>query len=324
LNFEINAWNGFEERFSKLKRGKAETNKLVGSTLKEATNFKELSDKKPFLVLNQSANNLSGIPDNSVDYIINVLALWQIGAVPVPLNIRLNDSEITEQLTSSNCKTVLIQSQHSEKLKQEKCEKIIYPIDYPAEDFPEPEETFSAEDPAVIIFTSGTTNKSKGIVLSFRSLYNSAVNGNHLLRYTFSDRWLASLPFYHIGGFSILTRSIMFGIPLIIPDTLSTDNLISALNNFQPRFISLVAFSRAGRFSDISKRKGNLLLSAARHPSGNHPAPVTRSSLAALPGSSREDNVACQCNASRTRSVTFYWGFRSWKIHPGGQFSSNG
>jgi len=67
--FEINAWNGFEERFSKLKRGKAETNQLIGSDLKEATNFKELSDEKPFLVLNQSATDLSGIPDNSIDYI---------------------------------------------------------------------------------------------------------------------------------------------------------------------------------------------------------------------------------------------------------------
>ena len=67
--FEINAWNGLEERFNKLKRGKAETNQLISSDLKEATNFKELSDKKPFLVLNQSATDLSGIPDNSVDYV---------------------------------------------------------------------------------------------------------------------------------------------------------------------------------------------------------------------------------------------------------------
>ena len=188
-----------------------------------------------------SKDRVGILGDNSVDYVINVLALWQIGAVPVPLNIRLNDSEITEQLTSSNCKTVLIQRQYSEKLQQEKFEKIIYPIDQAVAEFLKPEEKFSAEDPVVIIFTSGSTDKSKGIVLSFRSLYNSAVNGNHLLRYTFSDRWLASLPFYHIGGFSILTRSILFGIPIIIPETLSTENIIFALNNFQPTFISLVA-----------------------------------------------------------------------------------
>ena len=96
-------------------------------------------------------------------------------------------------------------------------------------------------DPAVIIFTSGSTNKSKGIILSFNSLYNSAINSNQLLRYTHSDRWLASLPFYHIGGFSIITRSLLFGIPLIIPDSLSIEDLIVSLNKWQPTFISLVA-----------------------------------------------------------------------------------
>lgn len=67
--FEINAWNGFEERFEKLKRGKSETNQLIGSNFQEATNFKELSDKKPFLALTQSTTALSSMPDNSVDYI---------------------------------------------------------------------------------------------------------------------------------------------------------------------------------------------------------------------------------------------------------------
>lgn len=67
--FEINAWNGFEERFEKLKRGKFETNQLIGSNFQEATNFKELSDRRPLLALTQSATALSGIPDNSVDYI---------------------------------------------------------------------------------------------------------------------------------------------------------------------------------------------------------------------------------------------------------------
>jgi O-succinylbenzoic acid--CoA ligase len=102
-------------------------------------------------------------------------------------------------------------------------------------------EEIKLTDSAVIIFTSGSTEKSKGIILSFSSLYNSALNSNQLLRYTSSDRWLASLPFYHIGGFSIITRFLVFGIPIIIPDSLSVDHLINSVNNFQPTFISLVS-----------------------------------------------------------------------------------
>jgi adenine-specific DNA methylase len=66
--FEINAWNCFAERFSKLLRGKAETNKLLGNALNEASNFSELGDNRPLLLLNQSSTDLPNIPGDSVDY----------------------------------------------------------------------------------------------------------------------------------------------------------------------------------------------------------------------------------------------------------------
>lgn len=181
------------------------------------------------------------IGQNNVDFVINVLALWQISAIPVPLNLRLNESEIEEQLSLANCSTILVQNELYKKVISTSKKVIKYPvlvIDYYS--FPGRDE-LKANDPAVIIFTSGSTTKSKGIILSFNSLYNSAINSNQILRYTHSDRWLASLPFFHIGGFSIITRSLLFGIPLIIPDSLSIEDLTVSLNKWQPTFISLVA-----------------------------------------------------------------------------------
>jgi O-succinylbenzoic acid--CoA ligase len=181
------------------------------------------------------------IGQNNVDFVINVLALWQISAIPVPLNLRLNESEIEEQVRLANCSTILVQNELYKKVISTSKKVIKYPvlvIDYYS--FPGRDE-LKANDPAVIIFTSGSTTKSKGIILSFNSLYNSAINSNQILRYTHSDRWLASLPFFHIGGFSIITRSLLFGIPLIIPDSLSIEDLTVSLNKWQPTFISLVA-----------------------------------------------------------------------------------
>lgn len=67
--FEINAWNCFAERFSKLVRGKTETNKLLGDKLREVSKFSELDKDSPLLILNQSSTDLSNIPENSVDYV---------------------------------------------------------------------------------------------------------------------------------------------------------------------------------------------------------------------------------------------------------------
>jgi len=188
-----------------------------------------------------SEERIGIIGQNNIDYVLNVLALWQISAVPVPINIRLTNFEIEEQLTLANSSTIIIQKEFFGKIKNSNIKKICF------EEVKTENTTFSAReelnlnDPAVIIFSSGSTSKSKGIILSFESLYNSSINGNHLLRYTISDRWLASLPFYHVGGFSIITRAILFGIPLLIPDSLTIQDLNQALINWQPTFISLVS-----------------------------------------------------------------------------------
>jgi o-succinylbenzoate---CoA ligase len=178
---------------------------------------------------------------NNVEYVINILALWQIGAVAVPLNIRLTDSEIEEQLTLANCSIVLAQKKFNEKIISNQRRTINYPFETNEQNSFNEKQEVKLSDAAVIIFTSGSTNKSKGIILTFGSLYNSALSSNQLLRYTRSDRWLTSLPFYHVGGFSIISRSLLFGIPLIVPDSLSTEHLKDSLNNYQPTFISLVS-----------------------------------------------------------------------------------
>ncbi len=202
---------------------------------------KVLATASYFRSLQISSGDRVGIlGNNDVDFVINILALWQLSCVPVPINTRLTESEIDEQLNIANCSTVLVQKNYSAKVLRTKKNIVEYPIKINEDVSFSGKMELQASNPAVIIFTSGSTKRSKGIILSFDSLYNSAINSNQLLRYTHSDRWLASLPFYHIGGFSIITRSLLFGIPLIIPDSLSVDDLILSLNKCQPTFISLV------------------------------------------------------------------------------------
>lgn len=195
-----------------------------------ALKFQNVSSKDRVGVLGQ----------NSVDYVTNILALWQLSAIPVPINSKLNKSEINDLLIAANCNSILVSEKYLDNVSGIDIKVIYFRSDdnYP---ITESREQLKLSDPAVIIFTSGSTGKSKGIILSFNSLYYSAINSNQLLRYTRSDRWLASLPFYHIGGFSILTRSLLFGIPIIIPNSFSTEALTESLSKWQPSFISLVA-----------------------------------------------------------------------------------
>jgi O-succinylbenzoic acid--CoA ligase len=210
-------------------------------------NFDELTKKVMSAATALSENGISksdfvGIyAPNSPEYLINILALWQIGAIPVPLNIRLSKNEISFQINISKCKCVLV----SKEINFTIDDSLIKIIEFQSTgkiEKPFVQKTdIDLNDTAVIIFTSGSGKSPKGVKLSFNSLYQSGFSSNKLLRYSHSDRWLLSLPLYHISGFSIFTRSILWGIPIIFPNSFSSDGIAIELKNSQPAFISIVA-----------------------------------------------------------------------------------
>ena len=209
--------------------------------------FRELNNKvletAQTLIENgiQADDRIGIYSKNNVDFVILVLALWQLSVIPVPINTRLTSSEIKEQLIQANCKGIFLHQNLKSEFSLSNINVIEFPFKTDERSHIQNKIELNLTDPAVIIFTSGSESKSKGVILSFESLFNSAINSNHLLRYTNSDRWLASLPFHHVGGFSIITRSLIYGIPLIIPDSLNHETIKKSITEFQPTYISLVA-----------------------------------------------------------------------------------
>ncbi|MBE0572381.1 MAG: acyl--CoA ligase, partial [Ignavibacteriaceae bacterium] len=90
---------------------------------------KVLGTAKFFHKQNISAGDRVGIiGQNDIDFVINVLALWQIFAVPVLLNNRLTEIEIEEQLLLANCSSLLVQKEFYEKVKSLSIKNIKYPF----------------------------------------------------------------------------------------------------------------------------------------------------------------------------------------------------
>ena len=83
--------------------------------------------------------------------------------------------------------------------------------DGPRFDFdPDPEETVCA------IFTSGTTGDSRLVRLTGANIEASAAASASHLDHRSDDRWLAVLPFHHVGGLSILWRSAREGSAVVL------------------------------------------------------------------------------------------------------------
>ena len=60
-------------------------------------------------------------------------------------------------------------------------------------------------DAALICYTSGTTGRPKGAVLSQNALTYAAINGTHMHDMTSGDLILTTLPLFHVGGLNIQT-----------------------------------------------------------------------------------------------------------------------
>lgn len=67
----------------------------------------------------------------------------------------------------------------------------------------------------VVVFTSGTTGKPKGVKLTVENLRASARASAYRLGVDPDDRWLVPLPQYHMGGFAPIVRSALYGTTLV-------------------------------------------------------------------------------------------------------------
>lgn len=205
-----------------------------------------ISAAKYFVNLGINENDHVGIfYDHNIDFFIVVNALWLIGAVPVPLSTRSNVEDISSLLEVADIKHLLIH----EKLYNQFSQTSIRNISVLRDEFykttssieTSPQKYFSKDDPAVILFTSGSGGKPKAVLHTFNSLYESVKATDTFAELSEKDIWLASLPLYHIGGFMINIRALLSGAAVAYPETLKYDSIKTSLKLFNPTHISFVS-----------------------------------------------------------------------------------
>ncbi|NWF88538.1 MAG: o-succinylbenzoate--CoA ligase [Ignavibacteriaceae bacterium] len=179
--------------------------------------------------------------ENSPDFIIAVISLWMLEAIPVPINIKLSSSEIKAQLDFLKSEKIIVNTSTKSFIENSHLQQINFETLKHFTDEVDLDFTFDKNQTAIFLFTSGSSGKPKAVELTFSSLINSAIIQNSYIQHSVHDRWLASLPFYHIGGFSIIFRALMFGTQIIIPNNLKIHSIIQSMNQFKPTLISFVS-----------------------------------------------------------------------------------
>jgi acyl-CoA synthetase (AMP-forming)/AMP-acid ligase II len=93
----------------------------------------------------------------------------------------------------------------------------------------EPDPEASDTDTALVIYSSGTTGRPKGVLLSQRALVNHIVNMAPPFPFDDGDANLVAMPLFHVGGISYSFFGIMAGAPTILTREPEAATLIGAV-----------------------------------------------------------------------------------------------
>jgi o-succinylbenzoate---CoA ligase len=196
----------------------------------------------------------------------------RMGAVLVPLNVRLAPAELAWQVADVRARLLLYDEANraaaGEAVLALSVEQFaaLPEVDVPLR------ERIDLAAVHTIVYTSGTTGRPKGAMLTYGNHWWSAVGSALNLGLRDDDRWLAPLPLFHVGGLAILMRSVIYGIPALVHDGFDPAAVNRAIDEDGVTLVSVVS-SMLHRMLDA--RAGRPYPPALRHVLlGGGPAPL--------------------------------------------------
>lgn len=228
-----------------LKQAATQPNQIAIDDGNERLSFAEL--KKQVEVLVGKINHLN--PGSRVGLLATntlmsyklALAIMCSGRTIVWLNWRLAGEELERQIKDSGLQLCLVEnslwrSGMTDPFKSYSA-FLITSAD-PGELIP----VFRSNWVASIMYTSGTTGKPKGVLQTFGNHFYSAVSSALNLGLSSADKWLCVAPIFHISGFSIIMRGLIYGMTVRLVEKFSAEEIERILANETVTIMSVVPF----------------------------------------------------------------------------------
>ena len=181
--------------------------------------------------------------ENKPEFICSFFGIWNSRGIPVNIDAGYTAEELEYILTDAEPKYIFT-SEKNLKTAEEAVKlsgKEIKIIDVDTLSVPENFEideyviySPETEDTGVLLYTSGTTGKPKGVVLTFDNLMSNVDAITEIKLATPQDRVLALLPYHHVLPLSInLLMAIHIGTLIVINDELSAQSIQEALKKYK-------------------------------------------------------------------------------------------
>ncbi|MEX2606450.1 MAG: AMP-binding protein [Kiritimatiellia bacterium] len=153
-------------------------------------------------------DRIAVVAENRPEWLPLLFAGLRLGAVMCPLNVRQPPAVLAEQLTMLAPSLVITDRElPGFRGSVRDFARLLEAAVVPEEEVAVVREGF----PATRIFTSGSRGAAKVVEHLLIHYLISARSANQIAPLGSGDRWLCSLPLYHVGGIAILFRCVLAG-----------------------------------------------------------------------------------------------------------------
>jgi len=213
---------------------------------------------------------------NSEKYVTTLLGVWKAGKTPVPLNYLLPPQELAYIIKDSGMSALITSQFFSQAVAAVRPlfgdKGVILMADAP--DFaPKASKTAATfRDPALYLYTSGTTGKPKGVVLTHRNLATNVDGCQQAGGFDHRDSFLCLLPFFHTYAITgTILLPLLNGSKMVLVDRFQPMKVMKLIEDHAISvFLAIPSMYRV-----LAHSEGDFDLKSVRFPiSGGEPLPM--------------------------------------------------
>lgn len=156
------------------------------------------------------------VSESSDLLIFSIAACWKLGIPFIPINPNAKNEELKKHLEALNPVLVFTDSSNRSRIGGDNVVTLdehfflnSFTHDIRQMDLPDP-ESFENESIFGYFFTSGTTSTPKIVPLKRRQILSAAKTSAENFKPDYNHFWLLCLPLNHIGGITIILRSLIY------------------------------------------------------------------------------------------------------------------